>query len=211
MRATGMAAFLCLLLICTTIPSQHSTDNQLPEEVIIAQSNSDVTISYTNGPSNGQSLTGVYTLSFSFSGSGTITSLTIEISDGTAWTNVAVLTTSPWVTYLDTTTLSNGSYTLKATAYDDTVAEDVVEVSPSFTIDNQVPIITQFTVANIEYGTGTSALDRAWFSIDSTASLDFSWNAADDDLLRATLTNVPGPGAPTTFLGRSAPARPNAS
>lgn len=193
-----MAAFLCLLLICTTIPSQHNTDNLLPEEAIIAQSNSDVTISYTNGPSNGQSLTGVYTLSFSFSGSGTITSLTIDISDGTAWTNVAVLATSPWVTYLDTTTLSNGSYTLKATAYDDTVAENVVEVSPSFTIDNQVPVITQFTVANIEYGTGTSALDRAWFSIDSTANLDFSWNAADDDLLRATLTNVPGPGAPAS-------------
>lgn len=193
-----MAAFLCLLLICTTIPSQHNTDNQLPEEAIIAQSNSDVTISYTNGPSNGQSLTGVYTLSFSFSGSGTITSLTIDISDGTVWTNVAVLATSPWVTYLDTTTLSNGSYTLKATAYDDTVAENVVEVSPSFTIDNQVPVITQFTVANIEYGTGTSALDRAWFSIDSTANLDFSWNAADDDLLRATLTNVPGPGAPAS-------------
>ena len=112
MRATGMAAFLCLLLICTTIPSQHNTDNLLPEEAIIAQSNSDVTISYTNGPSNGQSLTGVYTLSFSFSGSGTITSLTIEISDGTAWTNVAVLSTSPWVTYLDTTTFTNGSYTL---------------------------------------------------------------------------------------------------
>ena len=193
-----MAAFLCLLLICTTIPSQHSIENQLPEEAIIAQSNSDVTISYTNGPNSGQSLTGVYTLSFSFSGSGTITSLTIEISDGTTWTNVAVLTSSPWVTYLDTTTLTNGSYTLKATAYDDTVAENVVEVSPSFTIDNQVPIITQFTVANIEYGTGNSALDRAWFSIDSTDSLDFSWNAADDDLLRATLTNVPGPGAPAS-------------
>ena len=143
-------------------------------------------------------MTGVYTLSFSFSGSGTITSLTIDISDGTVWTNVAVLATSPWVTYLDTTTLSNGSYTLKATAYDDTVAENVVEVSPSFTIDNQVPVITQFTVANIEFGTGTSALDRAWFSIDSTANLDFSWNAADDDLLRATLTNVPGPGAPAS-------------
>ena len=193
-----MAAFLCLLLICTTIPSQHSIDNQLLEEAIIAESNSDVTISYTNGPSNGQSLTGVYTLSFSFSGSGTITSLTIEISDGATWTNVAVLTASPWVTYLDTTTLTNGSYTLKATAYDDTVAENVVEVSPSFTVDNQVPVITQFTVANIEYGTGTSALDRAWFSIDSTATLDFSWNAADDDLLRATLTNVPGPGAPAS-------------
>ena len=198
MRATGMAAFLCLLLVCTTIPSQHSTDNQLVEEPLVAQSNSDVTITYTNGPSSGQSLTGVYTLSFSFSGSGTITSLTVEISDGTTWTSVAVLTASPWVTYLDTTTLANGSYTLRATAYDDTVAENVLEISPSFTVDNQIPIITQFDVADVEYGTGASALDRAWFSIDSTASLDFSWNAADDDLLRATLTNVPGPGAPAS-------------
>ncbi len=198
MRATGMAAFLCLLLVCTTIPFQPSTNNQLAEETVIAQSNSDVTITFTNGPSSSQSLTGVYTLSFSFGGSGTVTSLTIEISDGTTLNNVATLTTSPWVTYLDTTTLTNGSYTLKATAYDDTVAENVVEVSPSFTIDNQIPIITQFTVDNIEYGTGSSAIDRAWFSIDSTAALEFSWNAADDDLLRATLTNVPGPGAPAS-------------
>ena len=198
MRATGMAAFLCLLLVCTTIPFQPNTNNQLAEETVIAQSNSDVTITFTNGPSSSQSLTGVYTLSFSFGGSGTVTSLTIEISDGTTLNNVATLTTSPWVTYLDTTTLANGSYTLKATAYDDTVAENVVEVSPSFTIDNQVPIITQFTVDNIEYGTGSSAIDRAWFSIDSTAALEFSWNAADDDLLRATLTNVPGPGAPAS-------------
>ncbi len=198
MRATGMAAFLCLLLVCTTIPFQPNTNNQLAEETVIAQSNSDVTITFTNGPSSSQSLTGVYTLSFSFGGSGTVTSLIIEISDGTTWDNVATLTASPWVTYLDTTTLTNGSYTLKATAYDDTVAENVVEVSPSFTIDNQIPIITQFTVDNIEYGTGSSALDRAWFSIDSTAALEFSWNAVDDDLLRATLTNVPGPGAPAS-------------
>ncbi|MDA8545507.1 hypothetical protein N9K60_01830 [Candidatus Poseidoniales archaeon] len=198
MRATGMAAFLCLLLVCTTIPFQPNTNNQLAEETVIAQSNSDVTITFTNGPSSSQSLTGVYTLSFSFGGSGTVTSLIIEISDGTTWDNVATLTASPWVTYLDTTTLTNGSYTLKATAYDDTVAENVVEVSPSFTIDNQIPIITQFTVENIEYGTGSSALDRAWFSIDSTAALEFSWNAVDDDLLRATLTNVPGPGAPAS-------------
>ena len=193
-----MAAFLCLLLVCTTIPFQPSTNNQLAEETVIAQSNSDVTITFTNGPSSGQSLTGVYTLSFSFGGTGTVTSLIIEISDGTTWDNVATLTASPWVTYLDTTTLTNGSYTLKATAYDDTVAETVAEISPSFTIDNQIPIITQFTVDNIEYGTGSSALDRAWFSIGSTAALEFSWNAADDDLLRATLSNVPGPGAPSS-------------
>ncbi|MEC8540641.1 MAG: hypothetical protein VXY53_02255, partial [Candidatus Thermoplasmatota archaeon] len=36
-----------------------------------------------------------------------------------------------------------------------------------------------------------------WFSIPADGMLEFSWDASDDDLLRASLTNVPGPGAPT--------------
>ena len=114
------------------------------------------------------------------------------------WTNIANLTSSPWVTYLDTTAFSNGTYELRATAYDSTVSENVVETSQSFTIDNQIPVITEFSINNIEYGSGTSASDRAWFSTASDGILEFSWNAVDDDLLRATLTNVPGPGAPSS-------------
>ena len=49
---------------------------------------------------------------------------------------------------------------------------------------------------NSDYGTGSSASDRAWFNIDATDTLQFVWNALDDDLLRATLSNAPGPGAP---------------
>ena len=131
-------------------------------------------ISYSNGPSSGQSLTGVHTLSFSFSGTGTVTSLDIEISDdSTAWSNIATLTSSPWVTYLDTTVFPNGTYELRATAYDSSVSENVIEISPSFTIDNQVPVITEFSINNIEYGTGLSAFDRAWFSTASDGTLEF--------------------------------------
>ena len=184
------------------IASTPNTDNEvthLTDELNNFESNSDVGITYSNGPTAGQSLTGVYTLSFSFSGTGTITSLDVEISDdSTTWSNVATLTSSPWVTYLDTTTFSNGAYELRATAYDSTVSENVVEISPSFTIDNQVPVITDFSVSNIEYGTGASASDRAWFSTATDGVLEFSWNAVDDDLLRATLTNVPGPGTPSS-------------
>ena len=184
------------------IASTPNTDNEvthLTDELNNFESNSDVAISYSNGPTAGQSLTGVYTLSFSFSGTGTVTSLDIEISDdSTTWSNIATLTSSPWVTYLDTTTFSNGAYELRATAYDSTVSENVVEISPSFTIDNQVPVITDFSVSNIEYGTGASASDRAWFSTATDGVLEFSWNAVDDDLLRATLTNVPGPGTPSS-------------
>lgn len=186
-------------MVIAGIPNNDDSTVLLVEETNIAESNSDVAISFSNGPTNGQSLTGVYTLSFSFSGTGTVSSLDVEISDdSTLWTNIASLTSSPWVTYLDTTAFSNGTYELRATAHDSTVSENVVEISQSFTIDNQVPVITEFSINNIEYGSGTSASDRAWFSTAPDGILEFSWNAVDDDLLRATLTNVPGPGAPSS-------------
>jgi len=199
MRAVVTASVMCLLMVIASIPNANNEVSHLTDELNNFESNSDVAISYSNGPTAGQSLTGVYTLSFSFSGTGTVTSLDIEISDdSTTWSNIATLTSSPWVTYLDTTTFSNGAYELRATAYDSTVSENVVEISPSFTIDNQVPVITDFSVSNIEYGTGASASDRAWFSTAADGVLEFSWNAVDDDLLRATLTNVPGPGTPSS-------------
>lgn len=186
-------------MVIASIPNTDNEVSHLTDELNKFESTSDVVISYSNGPTAGQSLTGVYTLSFSFSGTGTVTSLDVEISDdSTTWSNVATLTSSPWVTYLDTTTFSNGAYELRATAYDSTVSEDVVEISPAFTIDNQVPVITDFSVSNIEYGTGASASDRAWFSTAADGVLEFAWNAVDDDLLRATLTNVPGPGTPAS-------------
>ena len=199
MRAVVTASVMCLLMLIASIPNANNEVSHLTDELNNFESNSDVAISYSNGPTAGQSLTGVYTLSFSFSGTGTVTSLDIEISDdSTTWSNIATLTSSPWVTYLDTTTFSNGAYELRATAYDSTVSENVVEISPSFTIDNQIPVITDFSVSNIEYGTGASASDRAWFSTAADGVLEFSWNAVDDDLLRATLTNVPGPGTPSS-------------
>ena len=199
MRAVVTASVMCLLMVIASIPNANNEVSHLTDELNNFESNSDVAISYSNGPTAGQSLTGVYTLSFSFSGTGTVTSLDVEISDdNTTWSNIATLSSSPWVTYLDTTTFSNGAYELRATAYDSTVSENVVEISPSFTIDNQIPVITDFSVSNIEYGTGASASDRAWFSTAADGVLEFSWNAVDDDLLRATLTNVPGPGTPSS-------------
>jgi len=198
MRASSMAALLCLMLVCTTFSFHQDYDKSLLDENLKLQSNSDVTITYSNGPASGQSLTGLYTLSFTFGGTGTVTSLIVEISDGSTWTSVSTLTSAPWVTYLDTTTYSNGSYTLRATAYDSTESENVIQESESFTIDNQVPVITDFSILNSEYGTGQSTSDRAWFSIATTDTLQFTWNADDDDLLRATLSNVPGPGAPSS-------------
>ena len=99
------------------------------------------------------------------------TSLTLEISDGTTWSEVSTLTSSPWVTYLDSTIYPNGTYTLRATAFDSTAGENVVQIGDSFSIANQVPEIIQFEVLNPDYGTGSSASDRAWFNIDATDTL----------------------------------------
>ena len=198
MRAINATALMCLILLIASVPHDINDTNELEQARQISNSNSDISISYSNGPTNGQSLTGVYTLSFALSGSNTVDSLSIEISsDATNWASIATLTSSPWVTYLDTTTFANGSYQLKAIAYDSTADENVIETSPSFTIANQVPVITEFSVNSIEYGSGSSASDRAWFSIAADATLEFTWGASDDDLLRASLANVPGPGTPT--------------
>lgn len=198
MRRGGVAVILGIIVLSSVILQIENNTNYQTEliENNSMLSTSDVTITYSNGPDSGESVTGLFTVSFSLGGSGTVSSLLVEISDGTTWTTVANLTSSPWLTYLDSTSYSNGTYSLRATAYDSTVDEDVVEISNTFTIDNQVPEITIFTVLNPDIGTGTSANDRAWFNIDSSGTLEFRWGAIDDDLLRASLVNVPGPSTP---------------
>ena len=198
MRRGGVAIILGIIVLSSVILQIENNTNYQTEliENNSMLSTSDVTITYSNGPDSGESVTGLFTVSFSLGGSGTVSSLLVEISDGTTWTTVANLTSSPWLTYLDSTSYSNGTYSLRATAYDSTVEEDVVEISNTFTIDNQVPEITIFTVLNPDIGTGTSANDRAWFNIDSSGTLEFRWGAIDDDLLRASLVNVPGPSTP---------------
>ena len=198
MRRGGVAIILGIIVLSSVLLQVENNTNYQTEliENNPMLSTSDVTITYSNGPDSGESVTGLFTVSFSLGGSGTVSSLLVEISDGTTWTTVANLTSSPWLTYLDSTSYSNGTYSLRATAYDSTVEEDVVEISNTFTIDNQVPEITIFTVLNPDIGTGTSANDRAWFNIDSSGTLEFRWGAIDDDLLRASLVNVPGPSTP---------------
>ena len=198
MRRGGVAIILGIIVLSSVLLQIENNTNYQTEliENNPMLSTSDVTITYSNGPDSGESVTGLFTVSFSLGGSGTVSSLLVEISDGTTWTTVANLTSSPWLTYLDSTSYSNGTYSLRATAYDSTVEEDVVEISNTFTIDNQVPEITIFTVLNPDIGTGTSANDRAWFNIDSSGTLEFRWGAIDDDLLRASLVNVPGPSTP---------------
>jgi|TARA_B110000211_G_scaffold116362_1_gene134801 hypothetical protein len=195
MGRTWSSAILVVLLL--GLSSAPMMENHLDELEHINFSSSNLVLTFTNGPTTNQDITGLHSLTFGMSGDANISSLLIEISaDGTTWTSVKNITSAPWASYFDSTAYTNDSYTLRATAWDDDVNETVVASSGTFNVVNQVPVITIFTVLNAAVGTGDSASDRAWFGIDTDGFLAYRWGASDDDISHASISVVPGPGAP---------------
>tara|TARA_B100000282_G_scaffold76409_1_gene52667 strand:+ start:2127 stop:3902 length:1776 start_codon:yes stop_codon:yes gene_type:complete len=177
----------------------QSSDVFLDDERVTKSSESQLSIQFSNGPTANQDVKGLFTLTFTPAGTGTISSIEIEISnDGNTWTQVANLTSTPWLKHVDTTAYNNDSWTFRARAWDSDVGNFTEWfTSGEFNIVNQVPVITSFELTNLGVGSGTSALDRAWYSIATDGTLFFTWDADDDDLTHASLANVPGPGNPT--------------
>jgi hypothetical protein len=170
----------------------------LSEDVNI-QTTSAMSIVFSNGPVEDESLTGLKTVSFTLSGTGTIDSILVEIAQvGGSYSTLTNLTGSPWLFNFDSTAVTNGSYTLRATGWDSDVSDVTITTSEEFTIDNQVPVITAFTVLSPDIGSGTSSSDRAWFNLSQSGTIEFRYGISDDDFNRATLQNVPGPGTPAT-------------
>jgi hypothetical protein len=158
---------------------------------------SDIVISFTNGPDENDSVTGTHTLQFSTSGSGTLANMTIELNDGSDWVGLTTLSSSPWVYFWDSTDVDNGTYRLRAWGNDSLAGEDSsYGYSGNFTIANQVPVISNFSLADVVVGDGSSPSNRAWTTTPANGSLIFSWAGSDDDLSYASLVNVPGPGTP---------------
>ncbi len=196
--------WLVALLLCAVLPTH--TPHALPsaeilddEHVVASSGVSSLNIAFSNGPNQDESVTGIKALTFSVAGTGTLDSILIEIStDESAWTTVVNLTSTPWMYPFDTTNEANDTYILRASGWDSDAEGFTIASSGWFNITNQVPVITTFTVLNPDAGTGQSLSDRAWFNIDSQATLSFRWGASDDDLKQATLANVPGPGTPAT-------------
>jgi hypothetical protein len=201
MGRTAVTAFLVVLLLgmgASPLFNVHDAAPSALEETTSPAYTSNLQLAFSNGPASGTSITGQYQLSFALTGNANVSSLLIELSsDGASWTTITNLTSVPWLTYFDSTAHANGTYNLRATAWDDDVNESVVVTSNSFSIANQVPLITIFTALNADVGSGDSAGDRAWFSIAATDAIAFRWGASDDDLTYATLANAPGPGAPS--------------
>ena len=200
MAATWLVALLLCALVPSSLPFENAAAPSLADHETVAQTGaSSLTVVFSNGPGQDESVTGNKALAFGVSGTGTLDSLLIEISaDGVAWTSLVNLTSSPWIYPFDTTNQANDSYMLRATGWDSSASAFTNATTDWFNITNQVPLITTFTVLNPDAGTGQSLNDRAWFNIGSQDSLSFRWGASDDDLKQATLTNVPGPGTPST-------------
>ena len=194
-----MRRFISVLLVVVIMTIGQSGDVFLLDSKVVKNADSQLTLVFANGPSENQDVKGLYTLSFSSTGSGTISSIEIDISsDGNNWDEVANLTSTPWLKHVDTTEYANGSWTFRARAWDSSVENfSVWSTSGQFNVVNQVPVITSFALSNSGYGSGTTALDRAWYALDANGTLGFTWSANDDDLTHASLANVPGPGSPS--------------
>ena len=198
MGGRTVAVGIISLLLISIFPLDINNDLQLEEEAVI-HSSSAASIAFSNGPVQSESVTGLKTITFSISGTGTIDSILVEIaSQGGAYTTLTNLTGTPWLFNFDSTSVANGTYTMRATGWDTDVDDSTLTTSGEFTIDNHVPDITAFTVLSPNVGAGTSSSDRAWFSIAETGTLEFRYGVSDDDFNRATLQNVPGPGSPST-------------
>ena len=201
MGRSSAAVWLVALLVCSFLPATNPVVPTILEDTPeTSQSGaSGLNIAFSNGPAQDDEIKGTHAVTFSVGGTGTLTSLLLEITtDESTWTTLVNLTTTPWMYPFDTTSMTNDTYKLRASGWDSDSESFALAESGWFDIANQVPAITTFTVLNPDAGTGASLSDRAWFNIGAQDTLSFRWGASDDDLKQATLSNVPGPGAPAT-------------
>ena len=192
--AVSLVTFLLLSMLSVSPPVATHLD--MEEKSF---NTSAVNIVFSNGPAEDESVTGLKTIAFSLTGTGTIDSILVEIAEfGGSYSTLTNLTGTPWLFNFDSTSQTNGTYPLRATGWDSAVSDVTITTTDEFTIDNQVPVITAFTALSPDVGAGTTSSDRAWFNVSQTGTIEFRYGISDDDFDRATLQNVPGPGTPAT-------------
>ena len=192
--AVSLVAFLLLSMLSFSPPMATHLDMDAK-----SYNTSAVNIVFSNGPGEDESVTGLKTITFSLSGTGTIDSILVEIAVvGGPYSVLTNLTGSPWLFNFDSTSYTNGTYTLRASGWDSDMNDATTTTSDEFTIDNHIPEITAFTALSPDIGTGASSTDRAWFNVSQTGTIEFRYGISDDDFDRASLQNVPGPGTPAS-------------
>ena len=192
--AVSLVAFLLLSMLSFSPPMATHLDLDAK-----SYNTSAVNIVFSYGPGEDEFVTGLKTITFSLSGTGTIDSILVEIAVvGGPYSVLTNLTGSPWLFNFDSTSYTNGTYTLRASGWDSDVNDATTTTSDEFTIDNHIPEITAFTALSPDIGTGASSTDRAWFNVSQTGTIEFRYGISDDDFDRASLQNVPGPGTPAS-------------
>ena len=167
MGRSASAVWLVALLLCSLFPADPTSVMSSPEilsesPTVAATGVSGLSIAFSNGPVEDDDVKGTKALTFSVSGTGTLDSLLIEITDDeNTWTSIKNLTSTPWMYPFDTTGQTNDSYKLRASGWDSDSESFALAYSGWFNITNQVPVITTFTVLNPDAGTGSSLADRA--------------------------------------------------
>ena len=191
-----MRRLLSIIVLSLMVMSSVPQETHLEDDKSVYFVDSPLSFSFTNGPAAAEEIKGVKTLTFNVNGGNdeNISSMVLEIqlSDG-SWSEVRNLTESPWLVYFDSTQYANGSYQLRVRGWDHNVSNHTDwTISNQFSIVNQEPVITQFTLEGIAYGDGSTSSNRAWLSTPLEGNLNFSWSVLDDDLSHASLGNTPG-------------------
>ena len=151
-------------------------------------------LEFVNPPSSGDVIGGTQTIAVV-----NITGLDyvlLEVEEGTSWSEIENMTSSPWSVSWDTTSVSDGMHRLRITGHPSDGSSDIVVTTSSFEVDNTAPSSLVFTVDNAEIGDGSSIANRAWFDIEESGSMIFRWDASDSNLEKAVITDVPGSGNP---------------
>ena len=137
------------------------------------------------------------TISFAVTSTTGLNAASLDLNDGNGWSVLSNITSSnSWIFNWDTTSVNDGDYQLRLEGWDNSGSTGITE-GANFTVDNTAPSNLAFVVENPTFGTGNTFSTRAWFATPADGTISFTWNASDENLDYATLTNVPGPGTPS--------------
>ena len=115
MRGACSVVLLAILVLALASPMAPAPTLEAPTTPL--QSSSSLALSFA-GPAEGASVTGLLSVSVTTTGTGNLSWVRIEISDGSGWSEIGNRSSSPWFAQVDTTALTNGSYQLRAVGLD---------------------------------------------------------------------------------------------
>ncbi len=186
MRRSASALLIAALFLLSVAPTM----------LVSATSGRSVTPTFGTGPNEGDVIGGTFTVVVS--GASTLDAVQLDLWDGASWSGLNNVTSADsWLYGWDSSTVTDGGgYRMRMEGWLSGASTGTSE-SGNFTVDNTAPSSLVLSPLSPDYGTGASISNRAWYAISSTGTLSFTWNATDDNLDYATLTDVPGPGAPS--------------